>query len=63
MLHQLSRSAGQMPPVIVCTSQALSLDQKRALAAAHAIVPKHDVSRDGLTALLHATIAPMEARR
>jgi signal transduction histidine kinase len=57
MLHQLSRSAGQMPPVIVCTSQALSLDQKRSLAAAHAIVPKHDVSRDGLTALLHATIA------
>ena len=45
-----------MPPVIVCTSQALTLDQKRSLAAAHAIVPKHDVSRDGLTALLRATV-------
>src|SRR5262245_48892742 len=66
MLDALVRGeggAGGMPPVIVCTSQALDLDQKRALAAAHAIVPKHDVSRDGLTALLHATIAPMEARR
>jgi len=63
MLDALVRSGGSVPPVIVCTSQALSLDQKRALAAAHAIVPKHDVSRDGLTALLQATIAPMEARR
>jgi hypothetical protein len=49
--------------VIVCTSQALSLDQKRALAPAHAIVPKHDVSREGLTALLRATVARAEASR
>ena len=39
-------------PVVVCTSQSLSLDQKRALAAAYAIVPKHDVSREGLTTLI-----------
>jgi len=57
MLHEWSRQAGDLPPVIVCTSQVLSLDQKRSLAAAHAIVPKHDISRDGLTALLHATVA------
>ncbi|WP_298231425.1 ATP-binding protein [uncultured Azohydromonas sp.] len=43
-------------PVVVCTSQALSLDQKRALAAAYAIVPKHDISRDGLTTLIHSVI-------
>ncbi|WP_157267390.1 ATP-binding protein [Azohydromonas aeria] len=43
-------------PVIVCTSQALSLDQKRALAAAYAIVPKHDVSREGLTTLIHNVV-------
>jgi hypothetical protein len=40
----------------VCTSLALSLDEKRSLAGAHAIVPKHDVSREGLTALLQATV-------
>jgi len=61
MLDALA-SGGSMPPVIVCTSVALSLEQKRALAAAHAIVPKHEVSRDGLTALLHATVATPEAR-
>jgi signal transduction histidine kinase len=43
-------------PVLVCTSQALTLDQKRALAAAYAIVPKHDVSRDGLTSLIQAVV-------
>ncbi|HET7528589.1 MAG TPA: ATP-binding protein [Burkholderiaceae bacterium] len=61
MLDALARDGG-MPPVIVCTSQALSLDQKRALAAAHAIVPKHEVSRDSLTALLHATVTSPEVR-
>lgn len=39
-------------PVIVCTSQALTLDQKRLLARSHAIVAKHDLSRDGLIALI-----------
>ena len=43
-------------PVVVCTSQALTLDQKRALAAAYAIVPKHDISRDGLTTLINSVI-------
>jgi signal transduction histidine kinase len=57
MLDALSHSACSATPVIVCTSQALTFDQKRSLAAAHAIVPKHDVSRDGLTALLGATVA------
>ncbi len=49
-------------PVIVCTSQMLSLDQKRALASAYAIVPKHDVSRDGLAGLLRAA-SPREEHR
>ncbi len=43
-------------PVIVCTSQMLTLDQKRALASAYAIVPKHDISREGLAGLLHAAL-------
>jgi CheY-like chemotaxis protein/anti-sigma regulatory factor (Ser/Thr protein kinase) len=43
-------------PVVVCTSQALTLDQKRALAAAYAIVLKHDISRDGLTTLINSVI-------
>jgi signal transduction histidine kinase len=61
MLEALMRSEARDTPVIVCTSVALTLDQKRSLAAAHAIVPKHDVSRDGLTALLHATLASKES--
>jgi signal transduction histidine kinase/CheY-like chemotaxis protein len=44
-------------PVVVCTSQLLSIEQKRLLASAHAIVLKHDVSRDGLTALMQAVMA------
>lgn len=43
-------------PVIVCTSQMLTLDQKRSLASAYAIVPKHDISREGLAGLLRAAI-------
>jgi signal transduction histidine kinase len=43
-------------PVIVCTSLALDLDQKRSLAAAHAIVSKHDISRDGLASLMQAAV-------
>jgi len=57
MLEALKRGAARDTPVIVCTSVALTLDQKRSLAAAHAIVPKHDVSRDGLTALIKSTLA------
>ena len=61
-LDALVRGAGNPPPVIVCTSQALTLDQKRSLAAAHAIVPKHEVSRESLTALLQAVVAlPQES--
>jgi signal transduction histidine kinase len=63
VLDALVHGGASAPPVIVCTSQALSLDQKRALAPAHAIVPKHDVSREGLTALLRATVARAEASR
>jgi signal transduction histidine kinase len=44
-------------PVIICTAQALSLEQKRALAAARAIVPKHDLSRDGLSTLIAGLLA------
>ena len=48
--------------MVVCTSVALSLEQKRSLAAAHAIVAKHEVSRDGLTALLQSTLVAREAK-
>jgi signal transduction histidine kinase len=61
MLEALMRSEARDTPVIVCTSVALTLEQKRSLAAAHAIVPKHDVSRDGLTALLQSTLASKES--
>jgi signal transduction histidine kinase len=47
-------TAGLSIPVVVCTSQLLSLEQRRALAAAYAIVPKHDLSRDALTALIRS---------
>lgn len=43
-------------PVVVCTSQLLSIEQKRLLARAHAILLKQDVSRDGLTALMQSVI-------
>jgi CheY-like chemotaxis protein len=43
-------------PVIVCTSLALDLDQKRSLAAAHAIVSKHDISREALASLMQAAV-------
>jgi signal transduction histidine kinase len=62
MLEALMKSEARDTPVIVCTSVALSLDQKRSLAAAHAIVPKHEVSRDALTALLHSTLVMREAK-
>jgi len=57
MLTALMATPKPVPPVIVCTSKSLTLDQKRSLAAAHAILPKHDVSRDGLTALLNSTLS------
>ena len=43
-------------PVIVCSSFALSTEQKRSLASACAIVPKHEVSRDGLRALMDTVL-------
>lgn len=46
----------QRTPVVVCSSHALSVDQKRALAPAYAIVPKHDVARDSLRRLLLAAV-------
>lgn len=56
VLPMLTREAPAAPQVIVCTSQVLSVEQKRALAAAYAIVPKHELSRDGLTALLNHAV-------
>jgi signal transduction histidine kinase len=57
MLHALSGDdALRDTPVIVCTSLALDLEQKRSLAAAHAIVSKHDISRDALTSLMQAAL-------
>jgi hypothetical protein len=43
-------------PVIICTSQMLQVDQKRALARAYAIVAKQDISREGLTRLFRSAI-------
>jgi signal transduction histidine kinase/CheY-like chemotaxis protein len=61
MLDKLSDDPRlQSIPVIVCTSQALSLEQKLSLAKAHAIVLKHDLSRDGLTALINAAMPSRE---
>jgi signal transduction histidine kinase/CheY-like chemotaxis protein len=57
MLAALSRDGTlRDTPVIVCTSLALDLEQKRSLAAAHAIVSKHDISRDALTSLMRAAL-------
>ncbi|HUL63713.1 MAG TPA: response regulator [Burkholderiaceae bacterium] len=56
-LARLAESNVSATPVIVCTSYALSAEQKRSLASAYAIVPKQDVSRDGLTALMQAVLA------
>ena len=43
-------------PVVVCTSQILQVEQKRMLARAYAIVPKHDISREGLTRLFRSAV-------
>jgi signal transduction histidine kinase/CheY-like chemotaxis protein len=56
-LSRLADSPLRSTPVIVCTSYALSAEQKRSLAAAYAIVPKHEVSRDGLKALMQTVLA------
>ena len=56
-LANLAESSASAIPVIVCTSHALSGEQKRSLAAAYAIVPKQDVSRDGLRALMETVLA------
>ncbi len=55
-LAKLAESSIRSVPVIVCTSRTLSSEQKRALASAYAIVPKHEVSRDGLTALMQSVL-------
>lgn len=51
-LAALADSPLKNTPVIVCTSHALTVDQKRSLAHACAIVPKQDLSRDGLSQLM-----------
>ena len=61
VLAQLSASPLQATPVVVCTSHALTVDQKRALAAAYAIVPKQDLSRDGLSRLMRLVLSPGDA--
>ena len=58
VLAQLAASPLHATPVVVCTSHALTVDQKRALAAAYAIVPKQDLSRDGLSRLMNLVLAP-----
>jgi len=54
LMTRLAAEGGDGIPVVICTSQSLGLEQRRALAAAHAIVPKHEVSRDALTALFRS---------
>ena len=56
-LETLADSNVRATPVIVCTSLALSAEQKRSLASVYAIVPKHEVSRDGLRALMETVLA------
>jgi signal transduction histidine kinase/CheY-like chemotaxis protein len=56
-LAKLAESNVRATPVIVCSALALSPEQKRSLASAYAIVPKHEVSRDGLRALLDTVLA------
>ncbi|MFN6996487.1 MAG: ATP-binding protein [Aquincola tertiaricarbonis] len=55
-LARLADSPLKSTPVIVCTSHALTVDQKRALASAYAIVPKQDLSRDGLSRLMRLVL-------
>jgi len=56
-LVRLGEGGLERLPVIVCTSQVLSMDQKRSLAGAYAILPKHEVSREALGALVKAALA------
>jgi signal transduction histidine kinase/CheY-like chemotaxis protein len=56
LLARLAESGLAATPVIVCTSQSLTLEHRRALALARAIVPKHDLSRSGLTSLMHGLL-------
>lgn len=62
LLERLQAPALADVPVIVCTSQRLPAEQKRRLAHAHAIVAKHDISREGLIRLFRSAIhAPDES--
>jgi CheY-like chemotaxis protein len=56
LLDQMGASGARDIPVIICTAQSLNLEQKRSLSAAYAIVPKHDISRDGLTTLIQTVL-------
>jgi CheY-like chemotaxis protein len=50
-------------PVIVCTSLTLDPEQRRQLHSAYAIVPKQDVARDGLAALIASALASLGTPR
>jgi signal transduction histidine kinase/CheY-like chemotaxis protein len=56
-LARIADSNLRETPVIVCSSFSLSAEQKRSLAAAYAIVPKSEISRDGLRALMETVLA------
>jgi CheY-like chemotaxis protein len=60
-LAKLAQSPVRSVPVIVCTSRALSAEQKRTLAPAYAIVPKHELSRDSLAALMQSVLGASPA--
>lgn len=55
-LARLANSSVSATPVIVCSAHALSSEQKRSLASAYAIVPKSELSRDGLRALMETVL-------
>jgi CheY-like chemotaxis protein len=56
LLEQIGGGGARAVPVIVCTTRPPGLEQKRALAAAYAIVPKHDISRSAFAALLDGAL-------
>jgi signal transduction histidine kinase/CheY-like chemotaxis protein len=60
VLAELSTADTADIPVIVCTARALSLEQKRSLSRAYAIMPKHELTRDGLTALMRGVLRRTE---
>ncbi|HSI49838.1 MAG TPA: ATP-binding protein [Ideonella sp.] len=56
VMRRLAESGLRTTPVVICSSYPLSMEQKRSLSSAYAILPKQDVSRDGLTSLINTAV-------